>query len=227
MSPTPTTFSNKHAKKETHANMCPLSSLKINKDSHFIKKSPSMSSSSSSPMSNGVAAATTKPQQRHPVIIYTHSPKIIQTHPRDFMALVQKLTGLSKSEKDQASTKSPKIEPNEEDHRNHHNINKNPNKGIMINDDNESTSVVTDENGSNSMGDGHVNSCLLPPVFDHPNPCFNNIPLFQPNSYDLLCSNQPYYNYNHHDPMYFMPNMRSISSYSALEGLKEFPDHFQ
>lgn len=221
---------NKHAKKDsTLGNMSSLSSLKINKDSHFIKKSPSMSSSSSSPMANGVAAATTKPQQRHPVIIYTHSPKIIQTHPRDFMALVQKLTGLSKSEKDlqAAATKSPKIEPNEDEQRNHH-MNKSPNKGIMISDDNESTSVITDENGSNSMGDGHVNSCFVPPVFDNQNSCFNNIPLFQPNSYEFMCSNQPFFNYNHiHDPMYYMPNMRSFSSYSALDGLKEFPDHFQ
>lgn len=45
--------------------------LKINRDSCHIKK-PSF-----------------EQQQRHPVIIYTHSPKIIRTHPRDFMALVQ------------------------------------------------------------------------------------------------------------------------------------------
>ncbi|KGN52621.2 hypothetical protein Csa_008052 [Cucumis sativus] len=32
-------------------------------------------------------------QLRQPLIIYTHSPKIIHTHPKDFMALVQRLTG--------------------------------------------------------------------------------------------------------------------------------------
>lgn len=36
-----------------------------------------------------------KPQLRQPVIIYTHSPKIIHTHPKDFMALVQRLTGFT------------------------------------------------------------------------------------------------------------------------------------
>jgi hypothetical protein len=33
-------------------------------------------------------------QQQQPVIIYTHSPKVIRTNPRDFMSIVQKLTGL-------------------------------------------------------------------------------------------------------------------------------------
>lgn len=161
----PVTFSNNHAKKETsyYGNLCPLSPLKINKDSHFIRKSPSTSSTSSSTMAN----CATKPQQRYPVIIYTHSPKVIHTHPRDFMALVQKLTGLSKSKEDQVATK---MEPGNEKEGDHHTSSK---KGITINDDNESTSVITDENGSNSMGDGQVNSCFVPPIFEPPNPGFN------------------------------------------------------
>ncbi|WOG96746.1 hypothetical protein DCAR_0416082 [Daucus carota subsp. sativus] len=212
----PAAFSNNHAKKETYANMCPLSPLKINKDSHFIKKSPSTSSTSSSTIANCTPAAP-KPQQRHPVIIYTHSPKVIHTHPRDFMALVQKLTGLSQSKEDQAAAKNPKSEPGNENKGDH------PNKGMMINDDNESTSVITDENGSNSMGDGQVNSCFVPPIFDPPNPGFNNIPIFTPTSYDLLCSSQPYYNF-HHDPMFLMPTMRNSISSSTLDGFKDFPD---
>uniref|UniRef100_A0A7N0TU49 VQ domain-containing protein n=1 Tax=Kalanchoe fedtschenkoi TaxID=63787 RepID=A0A7N0TU49_KALFE len=52
---------------------------KVNRCSQLIKKPP--------------------PQQhRHPVIIYTHSPKVIHTKPQDFMALVQKLTGHAASE---------------------------------------------------------------------------------------------------------------------------------
>ncbi|MCD9558810.1 hypothetical protein HAX54_016430 [Datura stramonium] len=90
-------------------NVC--SPLKINKSSHLIKKSSSntlSSSSSSSSLYNGVAAITIPQQQqpRHPVIIYTHSPKVIHTHPRDFMALVQKLTGLS-PEDDPSSPSHP------------------------------------------------------------------------------------------------------------------------
>ncbi|WZY95152.1 hypothetical protein YC2023_067481 [Brassica napus] len=35
-----------------------------------------------------------------PVIIYTNTPKTIHTNPKDFMALVQKLTGMSNFEED-------------------------------------------------------------------------------------------------------------------------------
>ncbi|KAM3232647.1 VQ motif-containing protein 20 [Capsicum annuum] len=89
------------------------SPLKINKASHLIRKSSSNSllpsSSSSSSLYNAVAATSIPHQQpRHPVIIYTHSPKVIHTHPRDFMALVQKLTGLSPE--DDPSSPSPPLQ---------------------------------------------------------------------------------------------------------------------
>ncbi|GAV66299.1 VQ domain-containing protein [Cephalotus follicularis] len=73
------------------------SPLKLHKDSHPIHKpaSSSNSASSSSFMSSLAPVALAKKQQ--PVIIYTHSPKIIHTKARDFMALVQKLTGLSRA----------------------------------------------------------------------------------------------------------------------------------
>ncbi|XP_027126128.1 VQ motif-containing protein 20-like [Coffea eugenioides] len=237
----PAHFSDQHAKKE----MIALSPLKINRDSHFIKKSSpsSSSSSSSSSLVNGVANATNKPaQQRHPVIIYTHSPKVIHTHPKDFMALVQKLTGLSRSsEDDQIISPAPpppetKVEPNFQDDFTDDNNNKNmmvnDNKGGTMNDDNESTSVVTDEienNGSSgtTAGDiGQVNSsCFVtpPPIFDPPNPCFNNIPFFNPNpAADFFCTAQPFYNYS--DSLFFMPNIRSSLSSATLDGMKELPD---
>nr|GMC69489.1 VQ motif-containing protein 20-like [Ipomoea batatas] len=99
------------------------------------------------------------PQPRHPVIIYTHSPKVIHTQPKDFMALVQKLTGFSRpaamaNEDGRASPPPPppqghpKPEPcddyiiTEITNRNNHEIT-----------DNDSTSVVTDEKeGSSSVG---------------------------------------------------------------------------
>ncbi|WMV22181.1 hypothetical protein MTR67_015566 [Solanum verrucosum] len=65
----------------------PTSPLKMNKDSCYIKKSPSSS-------------FLNQQQRHHPVIIYTHSPKIIHTNPYDFRALVQKLTGLSSHNSD-------------------------------------------------------------------------------------------------------------------------------
>uniref|UniRef100_A0A5B6YV54 Putative VQ motif-containing protein n=1 Tax=Davidia involucrata TaxID=16924 RepID=A0A5B6YV54_DAVIN len=216
----PTQFHDQqHAKREING-LYP-SHLKINKDSHFIKKpSPSSSSSSTSSFANGVAGAaatatTTRPQQRHPVIIYTHSPKIIHTHPRDFMALVQKLTGLSRSG-DNAPQPRPERPGNDTPEAEE---TKNP-KLTVSNDDNESSSVVTDEN-CGSVGDPQVNSCFVPPIFDPPNPCFNNIPFFvPPSSTDFLCPNQPFYNYT--DSLFLMPNMRSSISSSTLEGLKEF-----
>ncbi|KAM3703200.1 hypothetical protein ACB094_04G081700 [Castanea mollissima] len=220
----PTQF---HAKKDVTNNaLCPPP-LKINKDSNFIKKSSAAaaasgsvsSSSSTSSLVNGVVGSA-KPQQRHPVIIYTHSPKVIHTHPRDFMALVQKLTGQSRSEDhhDMARQKS-------ESGGNASTSSDEENKSVKIvgNDDNESSSVVTDENCS-SLGDGQVNSCFVPPIFETPNPYMTNIPYFTPNSADFLCSNQPFYNYT--DSLFFPPNMRSsVSSSSNLEGIREFREY--
>uniref|UniRef100_K4ALE6 VQ domain-containing protein n=1 Tax=Setaria italica TaxID=4555 RepID=K4ALE6_SETIT len=83
--------------------------FKVHRDSHSIHKAtaspPSSSSTNSSVSSSSNAAITStshrpppapapRPQQQQPVIIYTHSPKVIRTNPRDFMSIVQKLTGL-------------------------------------------------------------------------------------------------------------------------------------
>ncbi|KAH7682618.1 VQ domain-containing protein [Dioscorea alata] len=82
--------------------------LKIHKDSHNIQKpSSSSSSSSSTAVTNGSSISHAR---HHPVIIYTHSPKVIHTQARDFMALVQKLTGLSHSD-DNEQTKTPPPPP--------------------------------------------------------------------------------------------------------------------
>ncbi|KAK7311470.1 hypothetical protein RJT34_09636 [Clitoria ternatea] len=61
--------------------------LRLNKDSHKIKKPPLAPQQPSQP----------QPPPRQPVIIYTVSPKIIHTTPGDFMNLVQRLTGSSSS----------------------------------------------------------------------------------------------------------------------------------
>ena len=68
--------------------------LRINKDSHKIKKPP-------------LAPQPSQPHQappRQPVIIYTVSPKIIHTTPGDFMSLVQRLTGSSSSSSSSSSS---------------------------------------------------------------------------------------------------------------------------
>ncbi|KAJ0105275.1 hypothetical protein Patl1_19138 [Pistacia atlantica] len=175
------------SKKDQISNINPP--LKINKDSHTIKKS---SSSSSLPS-----------HRHHPVIIYTHSPKIIHTHPRDFMALVQKLTGLSRS--------------NEE-------INGLENGGRSLDEENKNV-ITSDENCCGNIGDGQVNSCFVPPpIFEPPNPFLtNNIPVFTPNSAEFLCSNQPFYNYTA-ESLLFSPNIRGSisSSSSAPEGMNDY-----
>ncbi|KAG6410345.1 hypothetical protein SASPL_128403 [Salvia splendens] len=57
--------------------------MRVNKDSHIIQKPPS----------NHHPSAGAKPRQ--PLIIYTHSPKVIHAAPSNFMKLVQRLTGQS------------------------------------------------------------------------------------------------------------------------------------
>ncbi|XP_008445554.2 VQ motif-containing protein 20-like [Cucumis melo] len=214
----------------------PLSppSLKINKDSHLIRKSssssntssPSSSSSSTTSLVNGVPTAVAKPPQRHPVIIYTHSPKIIHTHPRDFMALVQKLTGMSRSD-DEASTKATAKS-----------VDENNKVFKVVNDDNESSSVLTTDenccNGSGSSGaveGGQVNSCFGPASFEPPPPppppppqlansYLTNMPVYGPNSTEFLCGNQPIFNYD--DSLLFGgSNIPSLSS-NGISDFSEF-----
>ncbi|XP_050203257.1 VQ motif-containing protein 20 [Mercurialis annua] len=235
MSPTPS-FHDHHAKTSINVSLCPPP-LKINKDSHMIKKSsssslssPPSSSSSSSGSSSAVAGPAKPPQQqRHPVIIYTHSPKIIHTHPRDFMALVQKLTGISRTDDDDERkpqvVKQEKGNPTSEEDK--------KNLKIVGNEDNESSSVITDENSAITGDGSQVNSCFVPPIFEPPNPYMTNIPVFTPNSADFLCANQhhhrrqPFYSYT--DSLYFTSpaNIRSSisSSPSPLEGINEFREY--
>ncbi|KAJ4886860.1 VQ motif-containing protein 20 [Raphanus sativus] len=153
--------------------------LKLNKDSHVIKKPPSPSSSSS---------AAAKPRQ--PVIIYTNTPKVIHTNPKDFMALVQKLTGMSHSEEDSSITDrgggGKSINRSVSDLTVDRKVNRTrcgggggnnsynrsysgSGKGIFFSnicEDSESSSVITtDENmggggGGGEHGGGHVNSSL-------------------------------------------------------------------
>lgn len=179
------------------------SPLKINKASHIIKKSYSSSPSSSS-SSSSLANILPKPpltpppsqqQRQQPVIIYTHAPKIIRTSPRDFMALVQRLTGLSGSRGDIEETQtdqpenaghpsSPPPQPPDQE------IDQRTSNIVAINDDKESSSVTT---GSccNNVGDGLGNSCLI----SQQNPC-DLLPVVMSKSADFLCPTQPFCNYS-------------------------------
>ncbi|XP_042500235.1 LOW QUALITY PROTEIN: VQ motif-containing protein 20-like [Macadamia integrifolia] len=218
------------ARKEINGHQQRPSQLKINKDSHLIQKSSSSSSSTTSSSFNGIAAATTKhhqqQQRHHPVIIYTHSPKIIHTQARDFMALVQKLTGLSRSDDNQpvqpqSSQKENGQSSSLEGNNNNNSIR--PSAGAVVHEDNESSSVVTDEN-CGGRGDIQVSSfSVSPPVFESPNPFFSDIPLFTPNSADFFCSPRPFYRYP--DSVFTPSNVRSSISPSVLEVMKGFQEY--
>lgn len=238
MSPTATQF---HAKRDSNivANgLCAPPPLKISKDSHFIKKSSPSSSSSSSTLAQLVV---TKPPQRHPVIIYTHSPKIIHTHPRDFMALVQKLTGLSRSEEDAvAAAAATPANPSSSEEEN-----KSSRKIVVGNEDNDSSSVITEENCSTSSstggdvvvvgGGGHHHhqansSCFVQPPLQQTSNPYNNIPVFTQNyspsdHHNFFCANQPgFYNYNTDSLFFAAPNITaSVSSSSTFQGINDFP----
>ncbi|KAK9276052.1 hypothetical protein L1049_005583 [Liquidambar formosana] len=204
------------------------SPLRVNKESHFIHKSSSLSSSSNSNSNSsssstlyGVAkqqhAAAATHQQRHPVIIYTHSPKIIHTQARDFMALVQKLTGLSRSDGETAAPPQPQQGVKTSSDEGNDNV-KPP---AVSHDDNESSSVLTDEV---NCGDVKViSSSSVSPMFNPPNPCFADIPLFTPNSSNFFCSPRPLYRYP--DSVFASPNMGNSLSPSVLEFMKGLPEY--
>ncbi|CAL9075621.1 unnamed protein product, partial [Musa textilis] len=200
--------------------------LKIHKDSHLIHKA---SSSSSSTSTTTTTTSSHQQQRHHPVIIYTHSPKVIHTHARDFMALVQKLTGLSRSAADDDSSSLPPAPSPSKTSRKHK-------------DDNRAAASASDESSSSSEncsslgGDVHV-SCSslatvdaispisleqLPPL----NPFLSEMPLFTPNSSDIFCSSRSFYKYP--DPSLFspsVPNMDNAISPSVMDSTNTYHEY--
>jgi len=187
------------------------------------------------------------------VIIYTHSPKIIHTQPRDFMALVQKLTGLSRSSPDDEPkpTQTPTQQPATEaaaaaaaansgdgDDGDAKSSKAAAAAGGVPGEDNECSSVITEENCSSSVGDGsQVNSCFAaaaaaaaPPTFEAANGggayLSNHLPFLPNNAADFLCSNPPnFYDFNEATAFGFPGNgMRTTNymSYSSFERTNNF-----
>ncbi|GMP83324.1 hypothetical protein CsSME_00037279 [Camellia sinensis var. sinensis] len=121
--------------------------------------------------------------QQHPIITYTKSPKIIHAKPRDFMALVQRLTGLSSSSRSSENNETSQSQPR-------NNTNSYEMKSIKVDDD-ESSSSLKDEN----CGAHKYSSVLLSPNFNVmlPSQFLADIPLFTPNSANLFLSPPPLY----------------------------------
>ncbi|KAM7464330.1 hypothetical protein LguiA_032451 [Lonicera macranthoides] len=185
------------------------SPLRISQDSNPIRKSsprapvPNYSSFPAPRLRNNKSSH----QQRKPVIIYTHSPKIIHAQARDFMALVQSLTGISPS-LHQSTTQ---------------NEDQNVDVKIVRHDDNESSSSgVTDD--KYLIGEiKERSSALVSPISRNPNPYLADMPLFTPNSSDLFCSPRPLFRYS--DMVSSSPNMANSLSPSFLEFMKGLPEY--
>ncbi|XP_050374446.1 VQ motif-containing protein 8, chloroplastic-like [Argentina anserina] len=184
--------------------------LKINRDSHLIhKQQPSR-------MAGSQGYHQQQEQQRRPVIIYTYSPKVIHTRPHDFMALVQKLTGLSRSDENQTHKELAAYKTLHArqvgDHKDDSTI-----ADRSIND-NETSSGMTDEiSGGDIREEENVNvggdvqadkSCFKassagpnrsfsgfsPMQQQNQHPYFADIPMFTPtsmNQHQYFCSPRP------------------------------------
>ncbi|CAI0400942.1 unnamed protein product [Linum tenue] len=209
MRQTTTTHSFLHDGHPQSYNNHEATTLKVNKDSHAILKN------SSSASSLAVAGSAKPPPQRHPVIIYTHSPKVIHTHPKDFMALVQKLTGLSRSDHDPDPARWDNAEEDTRNtsNSNHHNNNNNNN------DDNDSSSVITEENGHQQLNSSSSNCFLNNPssVFESPpppNPYHRQLPAAAADRLNLY---PPFFGYA--DPLLF-------GTSPAFRTLDAINDHF-
>ncbi|XP_050225078.1 VQ motif-containing protein 20-like [Mercurialis annua] len=180
------------------------SPLKISKASHLIHKQSSNSpNSSSSSFSNNFAPVP----KTNPVIIYTHSPKVIHTQARDFMALVQKLTGLSSSRNDsEIALHQPSAQQKQ-------GVRANNIKPKRVNrDDNENcNSILTVDNSSGGCG-GDNGGC------GGKNPYFTGIPLFTQSNY--YCSPKPVYRYSDHSAVY--ASSPSIGANSMSPSVLEF-----
>ncbi|KAL3578486.1 hypothetical protein D5086_019990 [Populus alba] len=212
------------------------SPLKINKESHLIRKSSSSSSANSTSNSSSSVSIIDPPvfgekqeqqqqqqQKNQPVIIYTHSPKVIHTQAKDFMALVQKLTGLSRSNNQEMATlaqqgqdhqgvvskglKAGKGNCNERKHVGH--------------GDNHSSSISTEENchGAATAADIVVSPFLKPPNAPH----FADVPLFTPTSSDFFFSPRPVFRCP--DSVFASPKMGNPISPSVLEFFKGLPEY--
>lgn len=140
-----------------------------------------------------------RPPIRKPIIIYIHSPEIIHTKPHDFMALVQKLTGLSSS-KDQKQQKQKQNKTLKQD-------------GYDLNQFSNDFDATHEENKSMKSKS---------PMFDMPsNRYVADIPLFTPNTSDFLFSPQRFLKLS--DMVSSSPNMTpSLSPGSIVELMKGF-----
>ncbi|KAB2635149.1 protein MKS1-like [Pyrus ussuriensis x Pyrus communis] len=132
--------------------------LRIHKDSHKIKKPPVVPQPSQQP--NQQQQPHHYQQPRQPVIIYTVSPKVIHTNPSEFMDLVQRLTGLPRSNSSTTSSSPPSN--NNINPLNHDNYNNPPAHDDQGMKKNSTAQDVVEE--MEIMDDGGVKKGLFPGI---------------------------------------------------------------
>lgn len=197
--------------------------LKVSKESHQIHKASSSASSSSSSCSSASSSFTL---QRHPVIIYTHSPKVIHTQAHDFMALVQKLTGHSSSDAPASCSLSsppqqqPSSPPSPTQPQSFLGLTCGDLEGLAMKSSRSGREdASTDENCVDNQG----SSSTVSPMFEVRNPFFSDIPLYTPNACDYHCS--PHHLYRFADPVFSPANLGGSLSPNIMEVLNAFPDY--
>ncbi|KAK8579475.1 hypothetical protein V6N13_142683 [Hibiscus sabdariffa] len=177
-------------RKEVMMNGVRPTPLKINNHSHLIQK-PLPSSSADHPMQHQ------QQKRQGPIIIYTQSPKIIHTQARDFMALVQRLTGLSRSDPE-AETATLRPRKNRQE-------------------DNETSSGITDDqNGVCGVVVAVGDVAKTTTTESAMNPFLADMPLFTPSSTDFFCSPRPLHKFG---------DMATLNSPTLLEFMKGLPDY--
>ncbi|KAM6589114.1 VQ motif-containing protein 20 [Cannabis sativa] len=183
------------------------SPLKINRESHSIQK-------------------------RQPVIIYTHSPKIIHTQPCDFMALVQKLTGKSRSDDDDNDDQNDDDDDDQSfgSKRHYDSANSSSSNDVKL-EDSSSTSVITTEENyiGKSVGEASV-AAISSSGNINSGPYFGDVPLFTPTGGgDFFCSpRQPGYRFSDTTSSLSFPSPNlgaSLNSPSFLEFIKGLPEY--
>ncbi|XP_073286336.1 VQ motif-containing protein 20-like [Primulina huaijiensis] len=209
----PTKFQDSEAPKGLMINCNPRQSpLRINRDSHAIQKSPSSHQPLVENAGNSSVPASKSQTKRQPVIIYTHSPKVIHAQASDFMALVQKLTGYSRSEEEEGRS-IVKPEMTTKDEENDCRV-----KNVVGYEDHEtSSSVLTDEKYVNEFKP--ETSIVSPPLYNHmPNPYIVEVPFFAPNS------NEPYMCSSRAGSVFHSSIMGNPISPSFMDYMKGFPE---
>ncbi|XP_022881052.1 VQ motif-containing protein 8, chloroplastic-like [Olea europaea var. sylvestris] len=170
--------------------------LRINKDSSMIQK-PSFSTNVFGHDLGGQKLQNSIVQKRQPVIIYTHSPKVIHAQARDFRALVQKLTGLTSSKNDTAEAECKK------------------NDKSSTSQEKNDFKIVKEETEKYGIDKQSLSS--ISPMNKVYNPYLADIPLFTPSSSDFLFSSWP--------RLFQSPSMASSMSPRILELMKGLPEY--